>query len=153
MDAGQTVIKIILIVALAAFAVFLMLPGRGQRHVAIRRLLMIALLVLVVLAVIFPSAVTAVAHVLGVGRGADLLLYGLIVVFAGNSILVQRRHRNTEREITILARQLAILQAPTAAEVEAGRPAEPVPPAGQAAAAETVPVEPAVDGADRNGVS
>jgi hypothetical protein len=112
MDAGQTVIKIILVVVLAAFAVFLMIPGRGQRHVAIRRLVMLVLLALVVLAVIFPSAVTAVAHLVGVGRGADLLLYGLIVVFAGNSILVQRRHRNTEREITILARQLAILQAP-----------------------------------------
>jgi small membrane protein len=122
MDAGQTVIKIILVVVLAAFAVFLMIPGRGQRHVAIRRLLMLVLLALVVLAVIFPPAVTAVAHLVGVGRGADLLLYGLIVVFAGNSILVQRRHRNTEREITILARQLAILQAPQPAEVR-----EPVP--------------------------
>src|SRR4051812_17290856 len=111
MDAGQTVIKVILVVVLAAFAVFLMIPGRGQRHVAIRRLVMLALLALVVLAVIFPSAVTVVARLVGVGRGADLLLYGLIVVFAGNSILVQRRHRNTEREITILARQLAILQA------------------------------------------
>ncbi|MFF1571824.1 DUF2304 domain-containing protein [Leifsonia sp. NPDC058292] len=123
MDAGQTVIKIILVVVLAAFAVFLMIPGRGQRHVAIRRLVMLVLLALVVLAVIFPSAVTSVAHLVGVGRGADLLLYGLIVVFAGNSILVQRRHRNTEREITILARQLAILQAPTPEQAEAERPA------------------------------
>jgi hypothetical protein len=122
MDAGQTVIKIILVVVLAAFAVFLMIPGRGQRHVAIRRLVMLALFALVVLAVIFPTAVTAVAHLVGVGRGADLLLYGLIVVFAGNSILVQRRHRNTEREITILARQLAILQASKPAEVQVVEP-------------------------------
>jgi hypothetical protein len=122
MDAGQTVIKIILVVVLAAFAVFLMIPGRGQRHVAIRRLVMLVLLALVVLAVIFPSAVTSVAHLVGVGRGADLLLYGLIVVFAGNSILVQRRHRNTEREITILARQLAILQAPRPEDVPEPEP-------------------------------
>jgi hypothetical protein len=135
MDAGQTAIKIILVVVLAAFAVFLMIPGRGQRHVAIRRLVMLALLALVVLAVIFPSAVTSVANLVGVGRGADLLLYGLIVVFAGNSILVQRRHRNTEREITILARQLAILQAPGPehAEAQAERP-EPVPEATDAQA-------------------
>jgi len=123
MDAGQTVIKVILVVVLAAFAVFLMIPGRGQRHVAIRRLVMLVLLALVVLAVIFPSAVTAVAHLVGVGRGADLLLYGLIVVFAGNSILVQRRHRNTEREITILARQLAILQASKPTELPAAETA------------------------------
>jgi hypothetical protein len=128
MDAGQTVIKGILIVVLAAFAVFLMLPGRGQRHVAIRRLVMVVLLILVVLAVIFPSAVTAVAHAVGVGRGTDLLLYGLIVVFAGNSILMQRRHRTTEREITILARQLAILQAPSPADREVADPAAAAEP-------------------------
>lgn len=112
MDSGQPAIKIILIVVFAAFAVFLMFPGSGVRHAAIRRLTMVGLLAVTILAVIFPSAVNEVAHVLGVGRGTDLLLYGLIVVFIGNSILVQRRHRNTERQITHLARQLAILKAP-----------------------------------------
>lgn len=112
MDSGQSAIKIILIVVFAAFAVFLMFPGSGVRHAAIRRLTMVGLLAVTILAVIFPSAVNDVAHVLGVGRGTDLLLYGLIVVFIGNSILMQRRHRNTERQITQLARQLAILQAP-----------------------------------------
>lgn len=112
MDSGQSAIKIILIVVFAAFAVFLMFPGSGVRHAAIRRLTMVGLLAVTILAVIFPSAVNDVAHVLGVGRGTDLLLYGLIVVFIGNSILMQRRHRNTERQITHLARQLAILQAP-----------------------------------------
>ena len=114
MDNGQFVIKVILVLAFAAFAVFLMLPGRGVRHAAIRRLIMVGLLAVTVLAVIFPVAVNQVAHFVGVGRGTDLLLYGLIVVFIGNSILVQRRYRNTERQITELARQLAILQAPPA---------------------------------------
>jgi hypothetical protein len=117
-DNGQLVIKIILVVAFAAFGVFLMLPGRGVRHVAIRRLTMVALLAITVLAVVFPSAVNQVAHFVGVGRGTDLLLYGLIVVFIGNSILVQRRYRNTERQITELARQLAILQAPPPESIE-----------------------------------
>lgn len=119
MDNGQFVIKIILVLAFAAFAVFLMLPGRGVRHAAIRRLVMVALLAVTVLAVVFPSAVNQVAHFVGVGRGTDLLLYGLIVVFIGNSILVQRRYRNTERQITELARQLAILQAPPPASAGA----------------------------------
>lgn len=132
MDTGHLVIKIILIIGLAAFAIFLMLPGRGVRHLAIRRLVMLLLLVVVVLAVIFPSGVTAVARLLGVGRGTDLLLYGLIVVYIGNSILQQRRHRRTEREITELARQLAILQAPPVASVVAESdtqqpPATPAP--------------------------
>lgn len=114
MEQGQVAIKIILIVAFVVFGVFLMLPGRGARHIAIRRLVMLAILALTIVAVVFPSTINSVAHFLGVGRGTDLLLYGLIVVFIGNSILMQRRHRVTERQVTDLARALAILQAPAA---------------------------------------
>ncbi|WP_348786834.1 DUF2304 domain-containing protein [Leifsonia sp. NPDC080035] len=119
MDTGQLVIKILLIIVFAAFAVFLMLPGRGARHLAIRRLVMVALLLLLVVAVIFPSSVTAVARLVGVGRGTDLLLYALFVVFIGNSLLMQRRHRKTEQEITQLARQLAIMRAPDPESLDA----------------------------------
>ncbi|HEY0248877.1 MAG TPA: DUF2304 domain-containing protein [Gryllotalpicola sp.] len=108
---SQTVIKVILIVVFAAFAVFLMLPGRSVRHVAVRRLLMVVLLALTVFAVIYPGAINAVAHAVGVGRGTDLLLYGLIVIFVGNVLVQQRRSRHVERQITQLARRLAIAQA------------------------------------------
>ncbi|WP_241705307.1 DUF2304 domain-containing protein [Leifsonia shinshuensis] len=118
METGQLAIKILLIVIFAAFAIFLMLPGRGARHLAIRRLLMVLLLILLVLAVVFPSAVTSIAQLLGVGRGTDLLLYALIVVFIGNSLVVQRRHRKTEQEVTQIARQLAILRAPDPATLD-----------------------------------
>lgn len=73
---------------------------------------MLFLIVLVVLAVIFPGVVTAVAQFLGVGRGTDLLLYGLIVVFIGNTLINQRRHRKIDREITQLARIVALQNAP-----------------------------------------
>jgi len=107
----QTTIKVILIVAFAAFTVFLMLPGRGARHLAIRRLTMILILALTIAAVIFPNALNQVAHAVGVGRGADLLLYGLIVVFIGNALVQQRRSRHIEQQITRLARRLAIAEA------------------------------------------
>jgi hypothetical protein len=51
-DNSQLTIKILLIVAFAAFAVFLMLPGRGARHIAIRRLVMLAILALTIVAVV-----------------------------------------------------------------------------------------------------
>jgi hypothetical protein len=121
MDTGQLAIKIILIVVLLAFSVFLMIPGKGARHLALRRLAMVGLLVLTVLAVVFPESVTAVAHVLGVGRGTDLLLYGLIVVFIGNSLVVQRRQRKSDIELTKLARLIAIQNAPDPATAFDGR--------------------------------
>lgn len=115
MGDDQLAIKIVLIVVFAVFGIFLMIPGRGVRHTALRRLAMAGLLVVTVLAVIFPGAVNSVANILGVGRGTDLLLYGLIVVFIGNALIAQRRQRNTERQITALARQLALMQAITPA--------------------------------------
>jgi hypothetical protein len=109
---NQLVIKIILIVVFAVLALFLLVPTRGSRHVAIRRLTMLALFAVAVVAIVFPGATTAVAHAMGVGRGADLLLYGLIIVFVGNSIIVQRRHRQLEDQITTLARRIALIEAP-----------------------------------------
>jgi len=129
----QFAIKVILIVVLVAFAAFLMLPGKGARHLALRRLSMLLLLVVLVVAVIFPSLVTQLANFVGVGRGTDLLLYGLIVVFIGNSLVQQRRHRKTELEITRLARLFAIENAPDAATVFA----QPAPSPGSGTGEET----------------
>ncbi|MFC4243552.1 DUF2304 domain-containing protein [Gryllotalpicola reticulitermitis] len=134
---SQPVIKVILIIVFVAFGVFLMLPGRGARHLAIRRLLMVLVLALTVLAVIFPNALNQVAHAVGVGRGADLLLYGLIVVFVGNALVQQRRSRHTERQITLIARRLALAEARLAAgpTAEIAGPAAESRTAGNAAAA------------------
>lgn len=109
---NQVAIKVILIAVFAILALFLLLPTRGSRHIAIRRLTMLLLFAIAVVAIVFPSATTAVANLIGIGRGADLLLYGLIIVFVGNSIIVQRRHRQLEEQITTLARREALLEAP-----------------------------------------
>lgn len=113
MDHNQFIIKVVLIVVFAAFSLFLLLPGRGVRHVAIRRLTMLGLFAVAVIAVVFPSLINDIAQAMGVGRGADLLLYGLIIVVVGNSIVAQRRNRVLESEITKLARQIAITQSKT----------------------------------------
>ena len=114
MDSNQLIIKIVLIVVFAAFGIFLLMPGKGVRHIAIRRLTMLGLFAVAVLAVVFPSLINDIAHAVGVGRGADLLLYGLIIVVVGNSVVSQRRNRVLESEITKLARHVAIAQAPAA---------------------------------------
>lgn len=136
---SQFVIKVILIVAFAAFAIFLMLPGRGARHLAMRRLAMVLVLALTILAVIFPNALNGVAHAVGVGRGADLLLYGLIVVFVGNALVQQRRTRHVEREMTLIARRVAIAEAqrPSAAAPAAAPLATPSASATTAATVST----------------
>lgn len=111
MDGQHLVIKVILIAIFVVFALFVLLPGRSVRHAALRRLVLVAAFILAALAVIFPDALAVVAGFVGVGRGVDLLLYGLIVVFVGNALVQQRHMRVMQRELTLVARRQAISEA------------------------------------------
>lgn len=104
----QPVIKIVLLVAVVVITSMLTRSTAGVRHQAIRRLLLIAFVVLAAMAILFPRLLTQVAQTLGVGRGADLLLYGLTVVFLGYVAASYRRMRQLEQQVTTLARELAL---------------------------------------------
>lgn len=109
--ANQIVIQVLLIAAFAVFAVILVLPGRGARRLAVRRLTLLLAFLAAVLAVVFPEFVNGLANLLGVGRGTDLILYALVVVFIGNSIASAAQNRQLHREITQLARATALRDA------------------------------------------
>jgi hypothetical protein len=109
---SQFLIKALLVAVFAFFAFIVIVPGKGSRHLAVRRLLLLALFALGIFAVIFPDVTSEVAIFVGVGRGADLVLYALVVVFVGNSLFTAGKFRHQEREITRLARALALAEAP-----------------------------------------
>lgn len=109
---SQFWIKAVLIIVFVIVGILLLLPTRGARNLAVRRLTTVVLCAVAIFAVAFPDVINSIANVLGVGRGTDLLLYGLIVVFVGNSMAASRRHRQTEAELTRLARHVALSEAP-----------------------------------------
>lgn len=109
---NQIVIQVILIVIFAAFAIIVLLPGRGARKLALRRVVLALVFVAAVVAVIFPGIVNSIANLVGVGRGTDLILYALVIVFVGNSVSASVRHRELEHELTRLARTIALRDAP-----------------------------------------
>lgn len=127
MDANQILIKAVLITVFAVLGLVILLPRRGARGMAIRRLTLVLVMVSAVIAVIFPNLTNSVAAVLGVGRGTDLLLYGLIVVFLGFAVTSSAHNRRLDRQITDLARQIALTEATTAHDgltpTEDGNPA------------------------------
>ena len=84
----------------------------GARHQAGRRLATLAFVVLAVAAIATPSLTTRLAHLVGVGRGADLLLYALVVAFLISILSEFRRNTRLERQITQLARRVALDGAP-----------------------------------------
>lgn len=104
-------IKVILLLAIAVVVVlFVRTPG-GARHLAMRRMSIALFAALAVLSVLFPDAWNDAAALVGVGRGTDLLLYGLIVVVLVYMATTYRRFRDTEMRLTLLARRIAIDEA------------------------------------------
>jgi hypothetical protein len=95
-------------VAIVVVTTMLTRSTAGARHQAVRRLMLVAFVVLAAAAILFPRLLTQVAQFLGVGRGADLLLYGLTVVFLGYVAASYRRMRQMEQQVTVLARELAV---------------------------------------------
>lgn len=111
MDTGKILIQIILIIGLAVPAVIILLPTKGAKGLAIRRLTMLGILLGGIIAIMFPDITNTIARMLGVGRGADLLLYGFIIVFLAYTLSTSAHLRRTDRQISELTRELAVAQA------------------------------------------
>ena len=105
------VIQILLIVAVLLVGARL-LRSVGARTQALRRLLLLGLGVFAVLSILFPEIWNEFASWVGVGRGTDLLLYGLLVAFLGYITTSYVRFRDLEVRYTKLARRIALDEAP-----------------------------------------
>jgi hypothetical protein len=101
-------IKVILLAAFGLVAVIGLRAPRGARHLALRRVALIVFVLFAVASVLFPDVWNALAKLVGVGRGTDLLLYGLIIVFLGFMTTSYLRFRGLEVQITQLARRIAL---------------------------------------------
>jgi len=70
-----------------------------------------ALWLIAAIVVLWPGFLQAVARALGIGRGADLLLYCTVVVMMVGFLMVYVRLRRLRREMTLLVRHLAMRDA------------------------------------------
>ena len=121
------VIQYLLLLSFAGIMLALLRRRTSMRSVAGRRLLLLGVSVAGIAAVLRPSLTTEVAHAVGVGRGADLVLY----LLAASSVFVwaasHLRMRAYDEQIVLLARRLAITEALVAAR-PAAEPSSPLPP-------------------------
>ena len=108
----QIYIQVPLIVAVAGVGWMMLRTPSGARHQAGRRLATLAFVAFAIVAIVVPSVVARIAHVVGVGRGTDLLLYVLVVAFLAQILSSFRRNGARERQITHLARRIALDNAP-----------------------------------------
>jgi hypothetical protein len=98
---------------LAAVLLFILFLRRSQtaRLQAFKRIGFLLFCAFGVLAVLKPDVMTWLANRVGVGRGTDLLLYMLTVIFGFFALNTYLRFKDTERRLTRLARAMAIRDA------------------------------------------
>lgn len=105
------VIQLILLASIALVTVLLGRSTSSARHMAYRRLFLVLFVVGSAAAILFPTALTRLANVLGVGRGSDLLLYILVIAFIGSLAMASRRATELGRKLTAVTRALALQEA------------------------------------------
>lgn len=111
------VIQFILIAAVVVLFLFFVRSSHSVKTQAFKRIGFVVFLVLSLDAVLRPKDTTWLANRVGVGRGADLLLYMLVAAFAFFAVNTFLRFRNLERRFTDLARAVALRDAQLPPEV------------------------------------
>jgi hypothetical protein len=104
-------IQILLLLAVMTLLVVFVRSRHGVRLQASKRIGFILFLAANAYAVLRPNDLTRVAHLVGVGRGADLVLYALVVAFTFSVVNFYLRQRELKQRITQLARAVALREA------------------------------------------
>ena len=105
------IIRTVLVAGLLVCLLYAFVHRRSSKVVAI----MMALTSIAgIYFVLFPERTTDIARALGVGRGADLVLYCWIIITFVVSLNLQFRIMSLQSAVTVLTRELA-LRAPLAA--------------------------------------
>ncbi|PZU28398.1 MAG: DUF2304 domain-containing protein [Microbacterium sp.] len=103
-------IQLLLIASIVVLGLLVMRRTGADSHLAIRRLLLGAFVLAAILSVLFPQWLSWLANLVGVGRGTDLLLYALVVVFLAFVWTQYKRNIAHQRQMTRLARRIALLE-------------------------------------------
>jgi len=101
----------VLVIALLCVGVYLLKARRSASQQAIRRLFIVAALFAGAFAVVFPEYTNRFAALLGIGRGADLLLYAFVIFALFYVVHQYRRQLWQEKVTTDLARSLTLTRA------------------------------------------
>jgi glycosyltransferase involved in cell wall biosynthesis len=99
--------QLILIAAILLFLVYVF----RVRTVVTDRIIYLVLVFGGILLAVFPDSSTGIANLIGVGRGADLLLYIFVIFSLFHHVNTVSRLRNNERKITAIVRKIAIADA------------------------------------------
>ena len=104
----MTLIQLLLI---AGIILLWRLYARFFKNQIINKIVFILLFLSGIVAVVFPELSNKVANFVGVGRGADLLTYLMVLVFYASFYFLYSKIEKVETHQTEIIRQLAIRDA------------------------------------------
>lgn len=107
----MTIFQLLLIVVIAIAAIAALRTLRGDRSIAIKRLIAILIAFAALLAIVFPEILTWAANLIGIGRGTDLLLYLFVIVTILFGVGAVRARARQDARVTELARAVALMEA------------------------------------------
>ena len=104
-------VQVAVIVVGVLLVVYLLRGRRPSTISAGKKAGLVLLAVVMVVTVLNPELTTRVARILGVGRGADLLLYALSAAFVVYALSQYANRQSDRNTIHRLARRVALLEA------------------------------------------
>lgn len=103
-------IKIVLIAALSIFFLYFFGSSSKLRARAWQKIIILLLPLVGIASVLFPGLLDTIAQALGIGRGADLLLYFMIVIFLFFSARVYLKFREVSLKQDKIISRMALLE-------------------------------------------
>jgi len=101
----------ILALIFSIFALFKILLQVRNNEIGIESAIFwIFIWMLVILIVVFPQTMSYLATLTGVGRGVDVVIYIAIIMLFYLQYRLYMKIENIEREITLVVREIAILE-------------------------------------------
>lgn len=102
-------IRAVLVGAFVALLVWFLRSRNATSVRALKKVLLLSLIGFAIIAVLNPELTDVLAALLGVGRGADLLLYAVTVSFLFFALNSYLKHLELEQRIVVLTREIALL--------------------------------------------
>lgn len=101
-------IKLLLISSIIGLLLYYKYSRNSYKVDASKKILGILFVIFAIFSVIFPELLNSIAQSVGIGRGADLLLYFLTIAYLFTLLSMYMRNRQTDEKITQLARKIAL---------------------------------------------
>lgn len=100
------------LISLGLILLFKALSSRGTHaNSAWKKIALVFIFLAMIITVLFPTITTAVANVMGIGRGADLLLYAVSAAFLFYVLNQYIKAQDQTETMHRLARRVALIDA------------------------------------------